>query len=168
MQPYEQSSSAEERELIQYYVLEGLFPSTHSFALNLALGTFLHLCWEEQLPYPLILGEQQLTERERDLLRPLLAHYPQFAPYEIIHASFHEGFDRLSEQLITQAQARLDLLREEKLWDAEMRPIRNVMARLRLKVREVGLDTVNMLETGYMLIKSPKWRSPLEKRYVPG
>ncbi len=168
MQSQEQRTPAEEQEPIQYYVLEGLFPATHVFALNLALGTFLHLYWEEPLPYPLVLGEQQLTERERDLLRPLLAQYPQFAPYEIIHASFHEGYDRLSEPLITQAQARLDLLREEKLWDADMRPIRNVMARLRLKVREVGLDTVNMLETGYMLIKNPKWRSPLEKRHTPG
>src|SRR5258708_25734463 len=168
MQPPNQSSPSEEQGSIQYYVLEGLFPSTHVFALNLALGTFLHLYWEEQLPYPLGLGEQQLTERERDLLRPLLAHYPQFAPYEVIHASYFEGFDRLSEQLIAQAQAKLETLREEKLWDAQRRPIHNVMARLRLKVREVGLDTVNMLETGYMLIKNPKWRSPLEKRHTPG
>src|SRR5258708_30928759 len=140
MQPREQSSPAEEQEAIQYYVLEGLFPPTHSFALNLALGTFLHLYWEEQLPYPLVLGEQQLTERERDLLRPRLSHYPQFAPYEIIHASFHEAFDRLSEQLIAQAQARLDLLRGERLWDAEMRPIRNGIAALPRKVRKLGLD----------------------------
>ncbi len=160
MQPQEQSSPAEEQESIQYYVLEGLFPATHVFALNLALGTFLHLYWEERLPYPLVLGEQQLTERERDLLRPRLSHYPQFAPYEIIYASYFEGFDRLSEPLIAQAQAKLEMLREEKLWDAEMRPLRNVMARLRLKVRGLGLDTVNMLETGYMLIKNPKWRSP--------
>ncbi len=168
MQPQEQSSPAEEQESIQYYVLEGLFPATHVFALNLALGTFLHLYWEERLPYPLVLGEQQLTERERDLLRPRLSHYPQFAPYEIIYASYFEGFDRLSEPLIAQAQAKLEMLREEKLWDAEMRPLRNVMARLRLKVRGLGLDTVNMLETGYMLIKNPKWRSPLEKRHAPG
>jgi hypothetical protein len=168
MQPQEQSRSPGEQESIQYYVLEGLFPPTHSFVLNLALLTFLHLYWEEQLPYPLVLGEQQLTERECDLLRPLLAQYPQFAPYELIHASFHEGYERLSEQLIAQAGARLDLLRKEKLWDAEMRPLRNVMARLRLKVRELGLDIVNMLETGYMLIKNPKWRSPLEKRHTPG
>ena len=167
MPPQEQSSSPEAQESIQYYMLEGLFPPTHVFALNLALGTFLHLYWEEQLPYPLVLGEQQCTERERDLLRPRLSQYPQFAPYEVIHASFHEGFDRLSEQLIAQAQAKLETLREEKLWDADMRPLRNVMARLRLKVRELGLDTVNMLETGYMLIKNPKWRSPLEKRHVP-
>jgi len=168
MQSQEQSSSPEAQESIQYYVLEGLFPPTHSFVLNLDLGTFLHLYWEEHLPYPLVLGEQQLTERERDLLRPLLSHYPQFAPYEIIHASFHEGYDRLSAHVIAQAQTKLDLLREEKLWDADMRPIRNVMARLRLKVRELGLDTVNMLETGYLLIKNPKWRSPLEKRQAPG
>jgi hypothetical protein len=150
MQPQEQSSPPEAYETIQYYVLEGLFPPTHSFALNLALGTFLHLYQHTQVPYPLVLGEQQLTERERDLLRPRLSHYPQFTPYEIIHASFYQGYDRLSEHLITQAQARLDLLREEKLWDAEMRPIRNVMARLRLKVRELGLETINMHEKGGM------------------
>jgi hypothetical protein len=110
MQPREQSSSAEE-ELIQYYVLERLFPATHVFAHNLALLTFLHLYWQERLSYPLILGEQQLTERECDLLRPLLAYSPQFAPYEVLHASFYEGYDRLSEQRITEAQKRLDLLR---------------------------------------------------------
>ena len=168
MQPQEQSSPPGEHEAIQYYVLEGLFPSTHVFALNLALGTFMHLYQHAQVSYPLVLGEQQLTERERDLLRPLLAHYPQFTPYEVIHASFYQGYDHLTEQRITQAQARLDLLREEKLWDAELRPVRNVMARLRLKVREMGLDTVNMHETGYILIKNPKWRSPLEERHVPG
>src|SRR5260370_6772250 len=97
MQSQEQSMPRTEQESIQYYVLEGLFPAAHVFALNLALGTFLHLYWDAQLPYPLVLGEQQLTERERDLLRPLLAHYPQFAPYEVIHASFHEGYDHLSE-----------------------------------------------------------------------
>jgi hypothetical protein len=115
MQPREQSSSAEEHESIQYYMLEGLFPATHVFALNLALGTLIHLYQNEQRPYPLILGEHQCTERARDLLRPLLTHYPQWVPYEIIHASFYQGYDRLSEQRIAQAQARLDLLREEKL-----------------------------------------------------
>ena len=77
-------------------------------------------------------------------------------------------YTRTSEPLLAQAGAKLELLREDKLWDAEMRPIRNVMARLRLKIRELGLDTVNMLETGYMLIKNPKWHSPLEKRQTPG
>src|SRR5258708_12910756 len=109
MQPPNQSSPSEEQGSIQYYVLEGLFPSTHVFALNLALGTFLHLYWEEQLPYPLGLGEQQLTEREPDLLRPLLAHYPQFAPYQTIHPSCHEAYDRLSAPFTAQSHPSLDL-----------------------------------------------------------
>ena len=163
MQSHDQGMSAAEQESIQYYVLEGLFPATHLFALNLVLGTLIHLYQDEQTPYPRILGEQQFSERERDLLLPLLVHCPQWVPYEVIHASFYQGYGRLSEQRIAQAQARLETLREEKLWDAELRPIRNVMARLRLKLREVGLETINMLETGYMLIKNPKWRSPLEK-----
>ncbi len=159
MQSHEQSTPPEEHETIQYYRLEGLFPASHVFALNAALGTIIHLSQHEGGPYPLVLGEQQLTERERDLLRPLLDSYPQFTPYEIIHVSFYQGYDHLSAQRIAAAQARLETLREERLWDAEMRPIRNVMARLRLKIREVGLDSINVHETGYLLIRNPKWHT---------
>jgi hypothetical protein len=60
----------------------------------------------------------------------------------------------LSESFIAKAQQRLDGLRQEEgLWDAEIKPIRNVMSRVRLKLRGVGLDTVFMLEVGYLLIK---------------
>ena len=57
MQPHEQSP-AEEHESIQCYVLEGLSLPTYVFALNLALGTLIHLYQDEQIPYPLVLGEQ--------------------------------------------------------------------------------------------------------------
>jgi hypothetical protein len=48
----------EEHEAIQYYRLEGLFPATHVFALNIALGTLIHLSQHEQEGHPLVLGEQ--------------------------------------------------------------------------------------------------------------
>ncbi len=115
MQPHDKNSPSEEQGLIQYYVLEGLFPPTHVFALNLPLGTLIHLYQDERVPYPHVLGEQQCTERERDLLQPLLTSYPQWVPYEVIHVSYFQGYDRLSEQRIAQAQARLETLREEKL-----------------------------------------------------
>ncbi len=74
IQPSEQRTPAkehaEQHEAIQYYTLEGLFPLTQVLALNVALGTFIHLAQHEEVPYPLVLGEQQVTERERDLLRP--------------------------------------------------------------------------------------------------
>lgn len=151
------SSPSQEQEEIHLFVLEGLFPPSHVFAFNVALGTLMHLSLDEQVPHPLVMGEQQFSERESDLLRPLLAHYPHHTPYEVIHTSFYKGFDRLSERLIVNAQQRLETLRhEEGMWDAEMRPLRNVMSRVRLKLRGVGLDTVCMLEVGYMLIKNPK------------
>jgi hypothetical protein len=53
MQPPNQSTAPEEQESIQYYVLEGLFPATHVFVLNLALGTLIHLYQDEQTPYTL-------------------------------------------------------------------------------------------------------------------
>jgi hypothetical protein len=157
MQSCEQSSPAEAQESIQYSVLEGLLPPPTSLR---STRPWAHssICTRMSRLLPAHPGRATVY-----LLRPLLAHYPQWVPYEIIHASFYQGYDRLCEQRITQAQARLDPLREEKLWDAELRPIRNVMTLLRLKLREVGMETINVLETGSMLIKNPKWRSPLEQ-----
>jgi len=107
MQPHKQSTPSEEHQPIQYHELEVLFPQTLIFALNLALGTLIHLYMDEHVHYPLVLGEQQFSERERDLLWPLFTHYPQWVPYEMIHTSFYPRFDRLSEQLIAQAQTML-------------------------------------------------------------
>ncbi len=121
-------------------------------------GRAWSLCIYYGIPPSLVNHPESIYPENSSCFRPLA-----LIARSTIHASFHEGYDRLSEHLITQAQARLDLLREEKLWDAEMRPIRNVMARLRLKVRELGLETINMHETGYILIKNPKWRSPREQ-----
>jgi hypothetical protein len=75
-------------------------------------------------------------------LPPWFFSHSLLPPIYNCSTSFYQGYDHLTEQRITQAQGGLDLLREEKLWDAELRPIRNVMARLRLKVREMGLDTI--------------------------
>ena len=143
----------QEQEDIQVFTLEGLLPASHVLAFNRALRTLIHLSREEQVPSPLVRGEQQFSGRECDLLRPLLVYSPLYTPYAVLHVSFYRGFDRLSESLITQAQQRLGALRQEEgMWNAELKPIRNVMSRVRLKLREVGLDTVCMLEVGYTLI----------------
>jgi hypothetical protein len=81
MQPHEQGTpAAVEHQAIRYDLLEGLFPPSHVFALNVAVGTLLHITQHEQGVQPLVLGEQQVTERERDLLLPLLDNYPHFTP----------------------------------------------------------------------------------------
>ncbi len=152
------SSASQEHEDIQLFILEGLFPPSHVFAFHRPLRTLMHLYQDEQVPHPLVQGEQQFSEREGDLLQPLLTYYPHYTPYEVLHASFFKGFARLSESVIANAQMRLEALRaEEGMWDAEMRPMRNVMSRVRLKLRRMGLDTVCMVEVGYLLINNPKW-----------
>lgn len=66
MQPAEQRIvPAEEPEAIRYYQLEGLLPPNHVCAFNLALGTLMRLSQDEGEAHPLVLAEQQVTERER-------------------------------------------------------------------------------------------------------
>jgi hypothetical protein len=78
MQPDEQGRpAAEKQEAIRHSPLEGLFPRSHVCAFNNVLGTIMHLSQHEQGEYPLVLAEQQVTERERDLLLPLLDNYPE-------------------------------------------------------------------------------------------
>jgi hypothetical protein len=158
MQPQEQRT-AEEQEAIRYYRLEGLFPQNQVLAFNLDLGTLMRLSQTETGDHPLVLAEQQVTERERDLLLPLLDNHPHFTPYEILHPSFYQGYDHLSDLRVSKARERLEMLRKARLWDAQMRSSRNVMARLWLKVRQVGLENCNVHETGYLLIKLRKWQS---------
>ncbi len=40
----------------------------------------------------------------------------------------------------------------EGIWDQEMRPVRNVLSRTRLKMRTFGFDISSILETGYILM----------------
>jgi hypothetical protein len=41
-------------------------------------------------------------------------------------------------------------------WDHEMRPLRNVLSRTRLKIKDFGMDILSILETGYILMVTAK------------
>ena len=149
---------AESEEQYQTFALEGVFPANHVFVYNSTLGTLLHLSQESDILHPALIAEQQFTERERDVILPLLTNYPDYAPIEELYASFCYGFDNLSEQRINRAHEHLQEALDEGFWDQELRPMRNVMSRVRFKLRQLGLDTVSMLETGYMLIGNTRRR----------
>src|SRR5229473_7867599 len=76
-------------------------------------------------------GEQLFSTTKVNLLLPLLEQYPHYCPYEVLWASFH-------------ARTRLQWAREEGYWDEEMRPLRNMLSRARLKLQEMGLDIVSL------------------------
>jgi hypothetical protein len=145
-------------EEIEHFTLGDMFPTGHVFALHLPLKTLTHLRLDPDFPYPKLLAQVQFTERELDLVQPLYQNYPQFVPYEVMWVCYNRGFAYLNERTLTKARQRLEEARlEEGLWDAEMRPMRNVVTRTRSKLHEVGLEVVSMLATGYMLMKHPKW-----------
>ena len=144
-------------EDIEHFTLGDMFPAGHVFALHHGLRTLTHLCLEPDAPYPRLLAQTQFSERELDLVRPLYQHYPQFVPYEVMWVCFNRGFANLNERTLARARQQLETAREEGLWEAEMKHIRNIITRDRARLREVGLEVANLLATGYLLTRHPKW-----------
>jgi hypothetical protein len=139
-------------DIIVHVALAGLLPSGHMLALHRFLGTLSHLTLVQEQPR--MLGEQFFSTTEVNLLLPLPEQYPHDCPYEVLWASFHGS---TSEQAIARARNRLQQAREEGNWDEEMRPLRNMLSRARLKLQEMGSGIVSPFETGYLLTRH-SWR----------
>jgi hypothetical protein len=138
----------ESNEEILHFSLQGLLPVDHSLALNTTIGTLSHLVCKQERPHMLM--EQQFTTSEICVLMPLLESYPYYCPYEVLLASFNTG--RVTETAIERCRVRLQEAQEAGVWDQEMRPVRNVLSRTRLKTRSFGIEISSILETGYILM----------------
>lgn len=142
---------------ILYFDLQGALPAQHILALNTGLCTLSYLSVDDTRQ-PRLLAQQQFSQSELSLLRPLLEHYPHYCPHEVMFASFYNG--AVTEYAIARARERLREAVEYGTWDHEMRPVRNVLSRTRLKLKDFRMDVLSILETGYMLlISSEKDRS---------
>jgi hypothetical protein len=148
------TSQEDEQSDILHFSLQGLLPTDHTLALNTQLGTLSHLSCEDN--QPIMLGEQQFTTSEICVLLPLLEAYPYYSPYEVLLASFNSG--RTNETAVARARKRLIEAQEAGVWDQEMRPVRNVLSRTRLKTRTFGIEISSILETGYILMAKKKSR----------
>lgn len=132
----------------QRFSLSGLLPPGHVLVLNMVLGTLSRLYIVGDLPHMLI--EQQFTTTEITCLVPLLGQFPYYCPYENLHASWYHG--GTSERQVNRSRQTLIEAEEAGVWDSEMRPIRNVLSRMRLKLREMAIDISSILRTGYLLV----------------
>jgi hypothetical protein len=141
--------SKSETEHILYFDLQDALPKGHVLALNTRLGTLSYLRTGGDT-WPRMLVQQQFTNSELSLLQPLLEHYPHYCPHEVMFANFYNG--TISEKTIARARERLQEALDYGAWDHEMRPVRNVLSRARLKLKDFGLDVLSILETGYMLM----------------
>jgi hypothetical protein len=142
-----------DKEQILYFDLQNALPQGHILVLNTRLGTLSYLHTEEG-KWPRMLTQQQFTNSELSLLRPLMEHYPHYCPHEVMFANFYNG--SVNEKTIARARERLQEAMEYGTWDHEMRPVRNVLSRTRLKLKDFGMDILSILETGYMMMITPK------------
>ncbi|MGB8347674.1 MAG: hypothetical protein WCD86_22515 [Ktedonobacteraceae bacterium] len=84
----------------------------------------------------------------------------------MLHASFYRPPDspvlELKDAVVARSRKRLEAMREQGMWQDEMRPVRNILSRTRLKLHELHLDVKSILETGCLLM--PMRRNPQPKQ----
>ena len=138
-------------ESIRHFSLQDALPAGHTLALNIQLGTLSYISSSGEVPR--LVAQQQFTASELSILLPLLDSYPYYCPYEVLYASFYNG--NITEMIVARCRQRLQNALEIGTWDQEMRPVRNVLSRTRLKLRTFGLNIASILETGCILRLMP-------------
>ena len=144
----QQEREQDDEEQMLYFPLAGALPADATLVLNPALGTLSYLsCGADG---PRMKKQQQFTSSELSLLRPMLELFPHYCPYEVMFASFYNG--TVTEITVEHCRQRLYEALADGAWDQQLRPIRNVLSRTRVKLRPFGIDISSILETGYILL----------------
>lgn len=151
---YQLRSMSDNKEML-YFSLESTLPAGHTLVLNTALGTLSYL--SRRVDRPRLEIQQQFTTSELSLLRPLLELFPDYCPYEVMFASFYNG--TITDEAVEHCRQLLYEALERGTWDQQLRPLRNVLSRTRMKLRPFGIDISSILETGYILMITPRSES---------
>lgn len=149
------------------FSLQGTLPEGQLLILNTSLGTFT-LCSADG---PTLLWQVQFTDAELSVLLPLLDHYPAYCPHEVLLASFQ--YRNTQKNTIERCREFLNAAIEEGVIDQVLRPLRNMISRMRLKLTDVGfIQVLSILETGYILhislIPTPKENHEKNHRRATG
>ena len=134
---------------VHYLSLDGLLPETHRLAIQPDLGLVAHLYVDGEGD-PRLQQVQWFTLVEMALVLALFEQYPNYCPYEVLLAHFSST--HVSERVIEHMRQQAYEARESGEWDVLMRPMRNVLSRVRLKLRPFGIKIVSLLELGYALV----------------
>jgi len=104
-------------EIFTYYPLPGLLPEGALVVFNPVLGTLACLRCDHEQDGPRLMAEQQFTPNEVCLLRPLLAAYPDYCAYEVLHASFYGPPNalllELTDPAVARSRTRLEKMRRQ-------------------------------------------------------
>src|SRR5450631_4434954 len=103
-----------------------------------------------------ITEQQILSPSEMYIVAALLDNYPDYCPHEVM--------------LSAMTGKSLERCRERVLWglnegaiDIVMHPVRNLLARCRMKLTPFDLQVKSMLNTGYIVVSSTRLLSSLTR-----
>ena len=140
------SEQAHERPAIVHLPLENILPAGTILALHRELGYAAVLVCDELRPQ--MTAAAFFPPTEMMVLVPLLHWHPEYCPNEALVASFAGG---MAERDVERARIYLLRAKERGEWDAVMRPMRNALSRVRIKLNRLGIDVRSIFETGYLL-----------------
>jgi len=101
---------------------------------------------------PLLLHQQQFNPAESHLLLPLLRAYPAYCPFNVLVAHFQYETISATATQIARSEQFLQEAREQGTAEQAIRPLRNVLSRVRVRVQPFGLHVVALLEAGYVIL----------------
>jgi hypothetical protein len=133
---------------ISHFSLQGILEPQYSLAVDRTSGLVALLALKEGRSS--LEASMLLTPSELCILLPLLESYPYYCPYDVLLASLA---GQPTEQDIARAKERLEDALDEGTWDIEIRPVRNILSRTRIKIRALGITILSIIETGYILDK---------------
>lgn len=142
---------------ISHFSLPGILESEYSLAVDRNTGLVAILASREG--HSSLERSVLLTSSELCILFPLLEAFPYYCPYDVLLASLN---GQPTEKDIERVRERLEEALDEGTWDIEMRPVRNVLSRARIKIRALGITIHSIIETGYIL---DTYRRPFSKTH---
>jgi hypothetical protein len=128
-------------EHFRTFHLPGLLAPGHTLILN-PLGYIL----TQLAPNPCrIVAQEKLTEQQMYVLVALLESYPEYAPLEALEVA-------LTDETIEQVMTKINRAIDEHTLDTTTRTLRNVLLRLKPKLKSFGLGVASVHKFGYQLV----------------
>lgn len=146
--------TSDNSERFSRYSLSGLLPENNAVVLDHELRILTQFQTVGQART--IVEQQQFAAQEWELLSALIENYPYHCPFAHLLAAKEGKSLSRCEQIVNRALNEGDI-------NEMMKPVRNVLSRVRLKLHCFGIDMKSMLETGYMLLPDQQQVSAAKK-----
>src|SRR5690348_3240626 len=91
-----------------------------------------------------IVGQELVSNQELWVLMALLSDFPY-------HTSYDALLSALTGESVETCRRKLHQAEADGSWDVAIRPVRNILSRVRHKLQPLGINLVSIIETGYML-----------------